>query len=802
MKTDPKTGRNKPYAFLQFENKHSTLKAISEEQKIGGRNIDCELSCFDDNASKNDRYNKLRNTKQFVNHIKQEVTQSEFRKYFCQFGEIKQSYIVECPKTKKSKCFGFLRYYNVRDADKVLKHEHYLRGKLLIINRFEPQIEKNLKKEAEFANKHVDIREKKHFDKKEFDYVKRDELSFDTENLILEDNSSNFCQNETRAYNLKESFKTSEKSLSDVNNTFELSKRESQPKTEKKKLRQREDFLSNFEEKTTKYESSSYLDQHSPQISGELNLNDQNNFSNYTEDKKQKKNKKLDKNLLIVNYSMQNEHNNNSNNNLNVADERQNMKNLSAQNQNMPLINFVNNNMNNCGNCNQNNMSNSNHNNMSNSYMNQSKNIEQNTTSTMDPFSYKQLLHLQQLYINNKANMQLKNKQNLHGSDGKNVFTNDCYNNSINNIDLRTVNQMLNQDNDPNMAKLNDLLLKKSFMENVDTNNMNDQLDQQNFNNKESIRKKMGYKPFVNDQKKNNFNMWKGGYIPPNNRMQLSNLELQKERLEKSNDLGFLNQKYKEKLMENGKFDNMSWNGNATQDVYQNPCNFFSSPVQNHIPARSSDISLKLDPFSSIDDDFYHSKENKHFQYNNNNRQSVSMYGDFTKHSQDIQNNKESAFSDQISSNKKSNPNKFGVYTNVNLNNFQQKAENFTNIDQNRTINQNNNSNLFFNNRQNYDPKLSKKDNNKSNNDLCQDELMKKEYYISNLDNMKQNKQYQENKFNLEAKNDFGSKSKTYNQDENLLNIVSDTALFPGNSFSDLLKDAIDYKYLDNTDKE
>jgi len=106
-------------------------------------------------------------------------------------------------------------------------------------------------------------------------------------------------------------------------------------------------------------------------------------------------------------------------------------------------------------------------------------------------------------------------------------------------------------------------------MENVDTNNMNDQLDQQNFNNKESIRKKMGYKPFVNDQKKNNFNMWKGGYIPPNNRMQLSNLELQKERLEKNNDLGFLNQKFKEKLMENGKFDNMSWNGNATQDLYQ-----------------------------------------------------------------------------------------------------------------------------------------------------------------------------------------------------------------------------------------
>jgi len=104
--------------------------------------------------------------------------------------------------------------------------------------------------------------------------IKRDELSFDNENLILEDNSSNFCQNETRAYNLKESFKTSEKSLSDVNNTFESSKRESQPKTEKKKLRQREDFLSNFEEKTTKYESSSYLDQHSPQISGELNLND------------------------------------------------------------------------------------------------------------------------------------------------------------------------------------------------------------------------------------------------------------------------------------------------------------------------------------------------------------------------------------------------------------------------------------------------------------------------------------------------------------------------------------------------
>jgi len=114
----------------------------------------------------------------------------------------------------------------------------------------------------------------------------------------------------------------------------------------------------------------------------------------------------------------------------------------------MPLINFVNNNMNNCNGRDHINMSNSyngqNHNNMSNSYMNQSKNIEQNTTSTMDPFSYNQLKQLQMLYINKQANMQLKNKQNLHGSDGKNVFMNDCYNNSINNIDLRTVNQMLN----------------------------------------------------------------------------------------------------------------------------------------------------------------------------------------------------------------------------------------------------------------------------------------------------------------------------------------------------------------------
>jgi hypothetical protein len=83
---------------------------------------------------------------------------------------------------------------------------------------------------------------------------------------------------------------------------------------------------------------------------------------------------------------------------------------------------------------------------MSSSYLGQSKNMEQNTTSTMDPHTYSKLAHLQMLYLNKQASMQIKNNQNLHGSDGKNVFLYDCYNNNMNNIDLRQVNlnQMLN----------------------------------------------------------------------------------------------------------------------------------------------------------------------------------------------------------------------------------------------------------------------------------------------------------------------------------------------------------------------
>ena len=786
MKTDPKTGRNKPYAFQQFYDKTSTLLAISEEQKIGGRNIDCELSCFDDTISKNDRYNKLRNTKQFVNHIKQEVTQSEFRKYFSQFGEIKQSYIVECPKTKKSKCFGFLRYYNLRDADKVLRHEHYLRGKLLIINRFEPQIEKNAKKEAELASKHVESKDRKHFDKKEFDYVKKDELSPSKENFDSDDQKSDFKQKEMIAKYMKDSL--TEQSLGEVNNAFEQSKKEGEPKTEKKKLRQSREFLSNFENKTTNYESNSLYEYDSPQVSGELNLNDQNNFSNYTEGKKQRKNKKIDKNSLLVNYSMQNENNNNSN--LNSTDDRQNMKNLPVQNMNLPLFNFVG--MNNCG-CN--------HNNLSNSFINQSKNQDQNSISTIDPLNYK-LAQIQMLYLNNKANMQIKNKQNLHGSDGKNVFTNnDCYNNSLNNIDLRTMNQMLNQENDQNMAKLNDFLLKKSILESVDINNMSCQGEQQNnFNNLESIRKKLAYKTFE-DNKKNNFNMWKGGYLPPTNRIQLSNLELQKERLEKSNDIGL----FKEKLLENyqkNNFENLSWNGNVRQDVIQNPNNFFSGPVLNQIPQRSSDISLKIDPFSSLDDDIYQQKEKTFYEYINNNRkQSGSMYGDFSKHNHGANNNKEGAFSDQMSSNTTSNTKNFGGYNKVSPNNFQ-KPEGFTMFDESRTVNQNNNSNLFFNNRQNNDPQLTKKDNSKSNNELFYDKLMEKDFYTSDLDKMQHTK-HQGNNYNIETKNgtnEFGTNKKNYEQDNKQFNNVpSETELFPGNSFSDLM---MDYKHFLNNEKE
>lgn len=71
------------------------------------------------------------------------MTLPQFYEYFNQFGKIKQYYIVEHPKTGKSKGFGFIRYYDQESCDLVLSQTHALDCGYLYIEKFNPLKEKN-----------------------------------------------------------------------------------------------------------------------------------------------------------------------------------------------------------------------------------------------------------------------------------------------------------------------------------------------------------------------------------------------------------------------------------------------------------------------------------------------------------------------------------------------------------------------------------------------------------------------------------------------------------------------------------
>lgn len=135
-------------------------------------------------------------------------------------------------------------------------------------------------RDRENGQKYVDLREKKYYEKKEYDYVKKNDKDSDED-----DDDDEFVVNNKNDYN-EEDYESIKKELS--NEEFKsvtavkegersASKtKKSEPKTEKKKpTNDSSKFFANFEERTTT-ESISPKPGISPQDSKELRLNNAN----------------------------------------------------------------------------------------------------------------------------------------------------------------------------------------------------------------------------------------------------------------------------------------------------------------------------------------------------------------------------------------------------------------------------------------------------------------------------------------------------------------------------------------------
>jgi len=80
-------------------------------------------------------------TKIHLKGLSSKVTSEDLTEYFIKFGEVRQAYIVT-DASGKTKCFGFVQFYNPEVTKVVLQQSHFLYGKKIKCEKFTPR-EKN-----------------------------------------------------------------------------------------------------------------------------------------------------------------------------------------------------------------------------------------------------------------------------------------------------------------------------------------------------------------------------------------------------------------------------------------------------------------------------------------------------------------------------------------------------------------------------------------------------------------------------------------------------------------------------------
>lgn len=64
------------------------------------------------------------NRELYIGNIHYNAKPYELRKFFEEFGDIESLKIIRDPKTKRSKGYGFVKFYKQADAEKALKYSN------------------------------------------------------------------------------------------------------------------------------------------------------------------------------------------------------------------------------------------------------------------------------------------------------------------------------------------------------------------------------------------------------------------------------------------------------------------------------------------------------------------------------------------------------------------------------------------------------------------------------------------------------------------------------------------------------
>nr|GMC47407.1 heterogeneous nuclear ribonucleoprotein 1-like [Ipomoea batatas] len=145
---DRNTGRARGFGFVVFADPAVAERVVKEKHMIDGRTVEAKKAVPRDDQNIINRSNSSiqgspgpgRTKKIFVGGLASTVTESDFKKYFDQFGTITDVVVMYDHNTQRPRGFGFITYDSEDAVDRALyKTFHELNGKMVEVKRAVPK---------------------------------------------------------------------------------------------------------------------------------------------------------------------------------------------------------------------------------------------------------------------------------------------------------------------------------------------------------------------------------------------------------------------------------------------------------------------------------------------------------------------------------------------------------------------------------------------------------------------------------------------------------------------------------------
>ncbi|XP_039027388.1 heterogeneous nuclear ribonucleoprotein 1-like [Hibiscus syriacus] len=145
---DRMTGRSRGFGFIVFADPVVAERVIKDKHNIDGRMVEAKKAVPRDDQNITSRSTSSihgspgpgSTRKIFVGGLASTVTESDFKKYFDQFGNITDVVVMYDHNTQRTRGFGFITYDSEEAVDRVLlKNFHELNGKMVEVKRAVPK---------------------------------------------------------------------------------------------------------------------------------------------------------------------------------------------------------------------------------------------------------------------------------------------------------------------------------------------------------------------------------------------------------------------------------------------------------------------------------------------------------------------------------------------------------------------------------------------------------------------------------------------------------------------------------------